>query len=115
MTVEEISKHASAGYLPDKKMSCPERCLFYELRDLYAMHKEGRITRAMGEKQKEDLLKQFKKDNEEFNYSKMFLQYQAKFWKEIEAAGEKYGTEPTIENADAFMKAVYGAGRKQIE
>ena len=115
ITIEEISKCASTGQMPDAEMNCAEKCLFYGLRDLYAMHKENRITRAMGEQEKEKLLKQFKKDSEELAYSKAFLQYHAKFWKEIEEAGTKYATEPSIENADAFMKAVYGVGRKELE
>lgn len=115
MTVEEISRYASSGVMPDKEMNCAERCFFYGMRDLYAKHKENRITRAMGEQEKEKLLKVFKKDSEELEFSKKFLRYQADFWKRIEEAGEKYGTEPTIENADAFMKAVYGAERKTLE
>ena len=113
ITIEEISKYAYNGYLPDEEMNCAERCLFYSLRDLYAAHKENRITRPMAEQEKEKLIKQFKKDQEELSYSMMFLQYQGKFWKEIEAAGTRYKTEPTIENADAFVKAVYGVGRKE--
>ena len=113
MTIEEISKYASAGYLPDAPMDCAERSLFYGLRDLYAMHKENRITRAMGEQEKEKLINIFKKDSEELKYSKKFLRYQAEFWKRIEEAGSRYGTDPTIENADAFLEAVYGVGRKQ--
>ena len=111
MKIEEISRYALSGDLPDKYMTCPERCLFYSLRDLYALHKEKRITKAEGENRKEKLLKQYEKDCEELNYSKMFLQYQGKFWKGIENAAMRYRKNPTVENADAFIEAVYGVGK----
>ena len=112
MKIEEISKYASNGHLPDSPMDCAERCLFYGLRDLYAKHKEGRITRAMGEQEKEELIKQFKKDSDELNFSKACMRNHAMLWDRIEEAGTRYGKDPTIENADAFLKAVYGVGRK---
>ncbi len=115
MTVEEISRYASMGTLPDKELNCPERCLFYGLRDVYQMHKENRITRAQGEQEKEKLIKRYRKELGEFNFSKMYLLHQGKFWKAIEEAGIKYRKQPSIENADVFIEAVYGVGRVKDE
>ena len=114
MTAEEIGRFAAAGKMPDVKMTCPEKCLFYELRDLYAMHKENRLTKADGERMKNESLKEFKKNVEELNCSKALLRHEANMWQKIEMTAMAYRKEPTIEHADAFIEAVYGVGRRKL-
>jgi hypothetical protein len=114
MTIEEISKYASTGNMPDQ-MTCPERCLFYSLRDLYAMHKENRITRTQGEKMKQEIVKRYMDDVRVYGFADKYIKHNARLWKEIEEAGSKYRKEPSIENADAFLEAVYGVGRLKTE
>ena len=41
------------------------------------------------------------------------MAYHARLWKEIEAAGGRYWEERTLENADAFVEAVYGVRVKK--
>ena len=101
MTAEEITKLAAKGRLPEETLPCPERCLFYAMRDLYRQNKCGEISIEDG----------FRRDCEQFNYAKTIFAFHASMWKEIELAGSRYMKEPTIEHADEFVRAVYGAGR----
>lgn len=113
VTVEEISRYAAGGSAPLEAMTCPERCLFYTLKDLYALHRENRLTKAEGEKRKQEALTQYRKDCDDYAEIKKILRYHSALWKGIELAATKYSKEPSIENADAFMEAVYGVKRKQ--
>ena len=70
MTIEEISKYASTGTRPGKAMNCAERCLFYELKEIYSEYRDNRITRAMGDQRKQEAVKQYQKDMEELTYSR---------------------------------------------
>lgn len=112
MTVEEISKFAIDG-IKTADMNCPERCLFYVLKELYRDFKDGKITKYEGEQRKADAVRQFEKDCEYYEKISDVSKRFAEFWKEIEETGSEYGKNPTIENADNFFKAVYGAGRKK--
>lgn len=114
MTIEEISKYASTGTRPGKAMNCAERCLFYELKEIYSEYRDNRITRAMGDQRKQEAVKQYQKDMEELAFARKFLQHQGKMWSAIEKAGTDYRKEPSIEHADAFIEAVYGVGRMTI-
>lgn len=112
MTVEEISKLASRDTTPSDEMPCPERCLFYELRDIYKLHREGQIARTDAEKRKQKALRRFEQERNEFTKGKEILRLHAEMWRKIEATANAYRKEPTIEHADAFLEAVYGCGRK---
>ena len=111
MTAEEITKLAAKGRLPEETLPCPERCLFYAMRDLYRQNKCGEISIEDGKNLKQKALNQFRRDCAQFNYAKTIFAFHASMWKEIELAGSRYMKEPTIEHADEFVRAVYGAGR----
>ena len=110
MTVEEISKFALDGKNVSG-MTCAERCLFLELKEIYRDFKEKKITKQDGELRKMAAVERFKKDAEEFASSRDIYAYHAAFWKRIEAAASEYHKSPSVETADNFFKAVYGAGR----
>ena len=53
MTTEEISKLARTGSLPQESMlTCPERCLYFTLVNLYAEYRDKKITAEQGEQEK---------------------------------------------------------------
>lgn len=113
MTATEISKLASRGTTPSDEMTCPERCLFYELRDIYKQHRDGTITLKEGENRKQKALRRFERDSYEFTQGKDILRLHGEMWRKIEATANAYRKDPTIEHADAFLEAVYGCGRKE--
>lgn len=115
MTHEEIARAASKGRMPDEPMTCPERCYFYAMRDIYRQFHDGSITRQDGEKSKQKALRQLQEDEAVFYQGKEIQRLHGEMWGKIEASGSLYRKEPTIEHADAFLEAVYGCGRKKAE
>lgn len=89
-----------------------QQYIFLSLRILYQQYRAGAINRdtAIAEKR---LLEKTARDAESQSASVDKLVLSTKdLWKSIELAGSTYAKNPTIENADAFYKAVYGVGRK---
>jgi len=88
-------------------MTCPERALYYALRDIYSQYRKGIITKSKGEELKLKAMRQFDLDNQAISSAIKILHKHAEFWKSIEKASSRYRLERTLENADAFLEAVY--------
>ena len=112
MTVDMINKYAFADDLPDTELSCPERCLYFSLRDLYREFKAGLITKEQGEKKKRDAVSRFKRDCGELDAARKVVQSSSGMWQRIEMASLRYNRDRTLENADAFVEAVYNVKLK---
>ena len=116
MTKEQISKYAFMNELPEGiELTCPERCLWYALRDVYRRFASGELTKEQGDAEKNKSLRQFDLDTGELIQARKILQRNSNMWMEIELAGSAYGMDRTLENADAFFQAVYGVKLKQRE
>ena len=113
MTTDEISKYAYMGEMPDKEMSCPERCLWYALRDVYRRFQSGDIKKEQSIQEKSKAIRQFELDCGVLDSAKRIVSHNAAMWSEIELAGSLYGMDRTLENADAFVAAVYGGKLKR--
>ncbi len=88
MTTDEISRLAKAGSLPeDRELSCPERCLYHTLKNLYDQFREKKITAEQGDKEKKAALMQFQRDIFEYQRDKELIQHHASLWREIELTG----------------------------
>lgn len=92
-----------------KGLNAAEQLLFLQLRYLYRYARLIRMPRDRGRREKAKLLQEFQKRAAQVRH----MEKSDAMWREIEAAGNRYGTEPTIENADAFYRAVYGVKRKE--
>lgn len=105
MDIDTISRLAYSGTPPDSAMPY-EWLLWYRLRDIYDKVKQHEMTKADGAAQKRGAVNSFETD-------KTLHEVHIKLWQRIEQAGTAYAKNKTIENADAFYKAVYGvpAGR----
>lgn len=110
MTEEELSRAAMTERYPESGMPY-DWLAWYKLRDVYREYKTGRITKAEGEAQKESIFRARKEEIDKTESSKKAALRLGKFWIAIEEAGKNYMKEPNIDNADLFVKAVYGAGR----
>lgn len=108
MTTETISKYAYMNEKPEKEMNSAERCLWYALRDVYRRFQAGEITKAKAAADKNIALRQFELDSGTLYEAKKILKHNAAMWTEIELAGNLYRLDRTLENADAFINAVYG-------
>lgn len=112
MTKEDISKYAYMGEMPETKMSCPERCLWYALRDVYRRFQSGDLTKEQSIAEKTKSIRQFELDCKILHLADRIVSRDASMWAEIELAGSMYRLDRTLENADAFIHAVYNVKMK---
>ena len=111
MNIDQIEELAFRDEPLPKDLDAAEQLLFLSLRYLYRYARLIRMPKDRGRREKAKLLQEFQKRSFDVRH----MEKTAAMWKEIEAAANRYGTEPTIENADAFFRAVYGTDRKKEE
>lgn len=114
MTKDDISKLAFVNDLPSVEMTCPERCLWYALRDVYRRFAAGDLTKAQGDEEKRQAVKQFTSDSKKLELADKIIKRNAEMWAEIELAASMFAIDRTLENADAFIRAVYGVKTKHM-
>ena len=115
MTKEDINKLAFIESMPDIDMTCPERCLWYALRDVYRQYRSGEITVAQGDAAKHKAIRQYEIDAGILAEAHRIIRHHAAMWMEIELAASAYSMNRTLQNADAFISAVYGVQMKSVE
>lgn len=109
MTPERIEDLAWRNAGMPSGLNIAEQMLFQGFRRLYAYAKMTGMSAEQGRWEKGELLREFRM--RQFQLKRM--EKTDRMWAEIEAAANRFGKERTIENAEAFVKAVYGAGMKQ--
>lgn len=110
MKPEQIEDLAFRNEPLPKGLNAAEQLLFLQFRYLYRYARLVEMPREQGQREKVMLLKEFQKRSAHVKH----MEKTAAMWKEIEAAGNRYGTNRTLENADAFVAAVYGARLKEV-
>ncbi len=111
MSPETIEDLAYQGRGMPQGLNAAEQMLFQSFRQLYAYAKLVQMPPEQGGLEKLALLREF----EHRSFQVAHMEKTWAMWKQIEAAANRYRTERTLENADAFVKAVYGVGRKKRE
>lgn len=107
-TANEITNMAAQNIPLQGEQSPAAELLYYQAKELYDLHSKGMITAEVGKERKQQIISSYISNiNIEKRYIEQNFQMAA-FWKTIEAAGRNYAKDRTIENADAFFKAVYG-------
>lgn len=110
MTADQIEDLALKGVgLPDG-LNAAEQLLFLQFRYLYRYARLVEMQRDQGRREKASILKEFQRRSFDVKH----MDKTREMWQAIEAAGNRYGTERTLENADAFVKAVYGVKLKGV-
>ena len=92
---------------PDMSWSMPERMLWYEYNNLYSKYRAGAIQKDQAEAERNRIMRQFETDTTAQEMSDRVFQAQANLWRRIEAPANAYRQNRTLENADAFIEAVY--------
>ena len=113
MTVEEVSKYAAQDTAP-LEMNLPEKLLWFQLRDLYRDFRAGTVTKEQGEKQKQEAISEYNKNAYRDELYHKYMLANANIWIRIEEKAKTYRENPTIENADAFLNAVYGVTFREL-
>ena len=111
MSPETIEDLAYQGRGMPQGLNAAEQMLFQSFRRLYAYAKLVRMPPEQGRLEKLALLREF----EHRSFQVAHMEKTWAMWKEIEGAANRYRTQRTLENADAFVKAVYGVGLKKRE
>ena len=92
-----------------------EQSAYQALRHLYAMYHRKAISREDAAREKNQIRFQYDRAKADFETNRKNNLAHAKMWKEIEGAANRFGRERTLENAEAFVRAVYGCGLKKEE
>lgn len=108
----EFEKQAMSGFpLPDGLKQW-EQNAYIALRGLYRQYRSGVIDRETATADKQMIVKAARDAERMEAFCSKLAQSTVTLWKEIEATGNAYAKEPTLENADAFYRAVYRVRRK---
>ena len=100
---------------PGESWKPPDLVLWYAFRELYRDFRDGKLKKDDAEKAKAEILKRYQVQKAEYDTMKSIVLRQAEMWRQIEIAGNRYGTERTVESADEFYKAVYDVELKSVE
>ena len=115
-TVNEIKLAAyNWAELPPMNIPLHDRFLWLALANVYKRFRDKELTKEHGEQLKADIMAAYNRDKAQADLQCKIIQARAKMWGQIEVAGNRYGTERTLEAADEFYKAVYGLKPKQAD
>lgn len=103
MTKEQIEDLAFRGEHMPPGLDIAQQMLFQSFRRLYQYAKLVKMSPEQGKVEKLAIIREYDKRSAQVQR----MEKTAAMWKAIEAAANRYGTERTLENADAFVKAVY--------
>ena len=116
MTLDEIQVAAyDFKRIPDSDLPAAECLLWYMLRDIYDRYRNGLITQAEGEAEKQKAMQRYKENRSALESAEAFIRFNAKMWQVTEQARSNYRINRTLENADALVEAWDGAkARKDV-
>ena len=100
----EFEKDAMRGNPLPKGLDIADSCLYIALKNLYAMYRQGLISRKDASEEKKRLLKNWETDKSKIE----FLNRESdELRNKIGEESEKYKYAPCIENADRLYAALY--------
>jgi hypothetical protein len=104
VTTDEIEDAAITGCGIPEGLTSAEKWLFLCFRNLHATHRLGIISREQGAKEKRLLLKDFKHRR----FMDMCSSKTVDLWRGIDLAAMIYTKNPTRQNANGLLEAIYG-------
>ena len=106
MTPKEIVDLAASGAeMPPLKL--PERVLWMTVEKIKSSEKSGYIGPAVTAERIERAIKRYELDRREYELNTEALHSYASFWKAVELAATAYRKEPTAENGQQLLDAIY--------
>ncbi len=113
---EEIKSAAYASEdLPDGA-AMPERCAWWELREIYRRYRSGEIDRALGRRLMAEVNQQYQADQTMIYNLERIRDRSAAMWAEIEKAGSEYAlSENRSPEADRLWEAIYNVKIRKEE
>ena len=116
MSVIDVVRLSAYNHEPEpaEDWEAPEIVLWYAFRELYRDFRDGKLSEDEGKKAKANFLKRYQEQRTKYDTMKNIVRHQAEMWKRIEVAGNRYGTDRSLENADAFIETVYGVRLRPV-
>lgn len=100
----EFEKDAMNGNPLPKGLDIADSCIYIALKNLYAMYRNGLISRKDASEEKKSLMKNWTTDKSKIE----FLNRESdELRNKISEAAEKYKNAPCIENADNLYATLY--------
>lgn len=109
MSPDQIEDLAFRGETLPQGLDMAEQLLFLSFRQLYQYARLIRMDPERGRREKTAILEEFRRRQRQVYW----MEKTNRMWTAIELTGSAFGRERTIENAEAFFRAVYGAGLKE--
>ena len=100
---------------PAESWKAPEIVLWYAFRELYRDYRARKIAEDKAKSIKSEIIKRYHVQKTEYETMQNIVLRQAEMWQKIEIAGSRYRLDRKLENADAFIEAVYGVQIKRTE
>lgn len=108
-----VAAYKNEPLCEQQKWTLADRLLWCEYRELYRKYERGAIRKEDAEKERNRIVRQYDANVAEQEMNDRVYDAQAKLWKRIEAAACAYRKDRTLENADAFIDAVYNVQFKK--
>lgn len=87
-----------------------DQLCFQALSILYNRYYSGRITREQGEQDAKLIRRKRDENVKSAEFGEKCREHSAKLWREIEQSANAYQMDPSLENADRLISAIYGVG-----
>lgn len=108
MNAYEFETQAAKGEEMPDGLTPVDQHTYQAMRFLYALYRTKRIDINKAAQEKKKLLRSYRQAKAAEDFQIRRERKQAQMWKSIEETASRYQKERTLENADAFVKAVYG-------
>ena len=113
MTVEEVSRLAINGFqIPDSE-PYEDRCLWYELTDIYRKYRQGQYNQEDGQTAKSQAVRRYQLAVSQGQLSKEILERNGKLYRDIESAATECRKNPCKDTALRLLDAIYGSGTSE--
>lgn len=105
---ENLERSAMNGLpLPDN-LSAEDQLLYLSLRNLYAAHRKGIITRDAASEEKRKLIAEHEKRQRKAHSAERRNAHTVAMWNDISQYTTDYRKNRTLENADKLLRAIEG-------
>ncbi len=109
MSPEQIEDLAFRGAPMPDGLDMAQQLLFQSFRYLYRYARLVEMPPEQGRHEKSAILREY----EQRAFEVRWMEKTSRMWAQIEKAGSRFGRERTVEAAEAFYEAVYGAALKE--
>ena len=109
--MDAVETAAAKGERMPDGLDIFDQLRFHGLSYIYHNYRNGVVDKATASSYKQSLLKELKYIKDDYAFAIRCWDSAVRLYKETEMARNAYGTNRSLENADALIKALDGMGR----